>query len=143
LPSFPAIDTCFAVAVDKNFNLYESSSYAVIKVDSNGTESFLAGSGQRGHVDGTGTAAGFGSIDELRTDTAGNVYVADFINNKVRLISPAGVVTTFAGTGAAGSMDGNAAIATFKMPGGLATDNAGNIFVADQNNNKIRKILPL
>jgi NHL repeat len=143
LPSFPAIDTCYAVAVDKNFNLYESSSYAVIKVDSSGTESVLAGSGQTGYADGIGTAASFGSIDEIRVDAAGNLYAADFINNKVRLISPAGVVSTFAGTGAAGSMDGNAAIATFYAPGGLAADNDGNIFVADQKNNKIRKILPL
>ena len=143
LPAFSAVGSCYGVAVDKNFNLYESSSYTVIKVDSSGTESVLAGNGQPGSADGTGTAASFGSIEEIRVDAAGNVYAADFSNYKVRLISPSGVVTTFAGTGAAGSMDGNAAIATFNGVSGLGVDNGGNIYVADENNNKIRKILPL
>lgn len=143
LPSFPQVDSCYAVAVDNKSNIYEASRYAVVKVSSTGVESFLAGSGKTGNADGTGSAASFGAIGEIRTDTAGNVYAADFYNNKIRMINPAGVVTTLAGTGAVGAMDGNSAIATFNSPIGLAFDNMGNFFVADLSNNKIRKISPL
>jgi hypothetical protein len=65
------------------------------------------------------------------------------VDNIIRMITQAGVVTTIAGTGVAGARDGNSAIATFSSPLGLAIDNAGNIFVADAANNKIRKISPL
>lgn len=131
---------CFAIAVDSHYNLYESDGHAIVKVDSAGAESFVAGSGQTGNADGTGLAASFGMLTELRIDAAGNIYAADISNNKVRLITPASVATTTAGTGVKGAQDGNSAIATFNGPIGLAFDNAGNIIVVDAGNNKIRKI---
>jgi DNA-binding beta-propeller fold protein YncE len=73
-------------------------------------------------------------------DLQGNVFVADRNNHKIRRISPAGVVTTIAGTGAAGTLDGTGTAATFNNPTGLAIDAAGNLYVADQTGNKIRKI---
>lgn len=132
--------TCRIIGVDNHFNLYESDGYTVIEVDSSGNETFLAGTGQQGNTNGTGSAAAFGSITELRVDATGNVIAADPVNNMVRMISQAGMVTTMAGTGTAGARDGNSAIATFNSPLGLAIDNAGNIIVADAMNNKIRKI---
>jgi hypothetical protein len=140
---FSTARTSRVIGVDNHFNLYESDGYTVIKVDSSGNKTFLAGTGKQGNTDGTGLAAAFGFITELRVDAVGNIFAADALNNKIRMITQAGVVTTIAGTGAAGARDGNSAIATFSSPLGLAIDNAGNIIVADAANNKIRKISPL
>jgi len=75
-------------------------------------------------------------------DATGNIYVADAGNNQIKKITPAGVVTVFAGSGQLGSTDGAGTIASFSRPWGLCKDKTGNIFVADAGNNKIREISP-
>ena len=99
----------------------------------------LAG-GILGFNDGSGIAAQFNKPIGLVVDNNGNIYVADNGNNKIRKVSPTGLVTTFAGSGVAGNNDGSAASATFNGPSGLAIDATGNLYVADTNNNNIRKI---
>ena len=94
-----------------------------------------------GSTDGTGLSVRFNHPSNLAMDPAGNVYVADTNNNTVRKITPAGVVTTYAGTaGSSGSTDGAGAAARFSAPTGVAADASGNIFVADTGNNTLRKI---
>jgi streptogramin lyase len=100
----------------------------------------LAGSGNYGSANGTGAAASFSQDIALAADGSGNVYVADQENEVIRKISPAGLVTTFAGSGSAGYADGTGTAASFSYPSGVAADAAGNVYVADKNNGYIRKI---
>lgn len=94
-----------------------------------------------GSTDGTGSAARFRFPQGVAVDSSGDVYVADAGNNAIRKITPAGVVTTFAG-GVWGSQDGTGIGARFNLPSDLAIDHAGNIFVADMGNDTIREITP-
>ena len=114
------------------------------KISSAGVVTTLAGSGNKGATDATGTAASFYYPSGVAVDTTGNVYVADEVNNKIRNVSPTGVVTTLAGSGIAGSTDGTGTAASFNSPAGVAVDTTGNVYVADEVNCEIRKIaLPL
>jgi gliding motility-associated-like protein len=95
---------------------------------------------QPGRIDGAGTAARFDRPAGLGSDINGNIYVADGFNNIIRKITPDGTVTTIAGTGVAGHADGAALNARFNRPWGVLLDNADNIYVADKDNQVIRKI---
>src|SRR6266567_7863545 len=96
-----------------------------------------------GSADGTGSAARFNSPAGVTVDSAGNTYVADTVNSTIRKITPAGIVTTFAGSaGNAGSANGTGSVARFNFPSALAVDSANNIYVADTYNSTIRKITP-
>ncbi|MEI6569725.1 MAG: cadherin-like beta sandwich domain-containing protein, partial [Verrucomicrobiota bacterium] len=76
----------------------------------------------------------------VAVDGAGNVYVADQTNHRIRKVTPAGVVTTLAGSGAATFSDGTGIAASFRYPQGVAVDGEGNVYVADALNSRIRKI---
>ena len=142
----------FGVAVDKAGNVYVADMYnhRIRKIDKAGRVSTLAGggpagysgeaSGQARHVDARGTSAMFNFPHDVTVDNAGNVYVADAYNHRIRKIDTIGNVTTLAGDGNSGYVDGRGTSARFNFPRGLAVDNAGNVYVADQNNDRIRKI---
>jgi streptogramin lyase len=99
--------------------------------------------GQQGSSNGTGSAASFENPYDVAVDSAGNVYVADTGNDEIRKITPAGAVTTLAGMpGQSGSTDGTGSAARFGAAVGVAVDSAGNVYVADRNNDEIREISP-
>jgi hypothetical protein len=129
------------VAADHDGNLYVTDSSRVRKITPGGIVTTLAGSGAFGNVDGTGTAAQFGSIRGITVDAFGNVFVADTFFHTIRKITPLNVVTTFAGlAGSFGTADGNCAIARFHTPVDVAADPSNNIWVVDSDNHTIRRI---
>jgi prepilin-type N-terminal cleavage/methylation domain-containing protein len=104
--------------------------------------STLAGLGTAGYSDGTGAAAQFNTPTGVAVDSSGTMYVADYANNRIRKMTPAGVVSTLAGSGTTGSSDGTGAAAQFSYPRGVAVDSSGTMYVADYANHRIRKITP-
>jgi len=134
----------YGIAVDNSGNEYvaDSSNHKIRKISSSGVVSTFAGSGIAGSLDGLGIAAGFDNPTGIVINTNGNIYIADRSNSKIRIISPAGIVSTLAGNGMSG-MDYDVSIgleAIFNQPRGIAVDAMGTIYVADTNNHKIRKI---
>jgi sugar lactone lactonase YvrE len=130
------------VAVDGAGNVYVADylNNQIRVVTAAGVVTTLAGSTTAGAANGTGTAASFNGPRGVAVDAAGNVYVADSGNNLIREITPAGVVTTLAGTGAAGNASGAAGASTFYYPSGITVNAAGAVYVADAVNNLVRKI---
>ena len=128
------------VAVDSSGHVYvaDSNNNRIRKISPTGVVTTFAGSSQ-GDDDGTGTAAKFNNPSGVAVDSSGHVYVADQSNHRIRKISPAAVVTTLAGS-SSGYVDGALAAAKFNGPSGVAVDSSGNLYVADFNNHRIRKI---
>jgi sugar lactone lactonase YvrE len=110
-------------------------------VQPDGAVSTLAG-GKEGFVDGLGAAAAFNTPSAIALDHLGNLYVADTGNHAIRRIAPGGAVTTLAGNGSPGYVDGIGRAAQFNGPVGIAVDDAGIVYVADTYNDRIRRIAP-
>ncbi len=133
-----------SVAIDSAGTLYvaDYSNHTIRAITPAGVVSTLAGTpGVRGSANGTGANAQFSNPDGIAVDANGNVYVADESNHTIRKVTPAGVVTTIAGTpGVTGNADGSGAAAKFYVPSSVAVDAAGNVYVSDFGNNAIRKV---
>jgi sugar lactone lactonase YvrE len=132
----------FGVAVAEDGTVYVADagdSNQIRKIAPDGTVTTLAG-GSEGFADGAGAQASFHTLSGLAIDSDGNLYVADTGNNRIRKVTPEGVVSTIAGDGTAGYVDGAAAQARFNGPIGVAVDADGNVYVADTYNDRIRKI---
>ena len=138
------LDGPFGVAMDPAGNLYVTDEGAakVRKISASGEVTTFAGSGVIGFADGQGSVAQFRYPNGIALDSAGNVYVGDPGDHRVRKITAAGVVSTLAGNGVAGYVDGPASAAQFNRPCGVAVDGAGNVFVAERDGHRIRKIAP-
>jgi hypothetical protein len=134
------------IAIDAADNLYvtDGGNGTVRKITPAAVVTTLAGLARNyGSTDGTGSNARFNYPTGVAVDGAGNVYVAEGNNNTIRKITPAGVVTTLAGTaGTSGGTDGTGAAARFNAPMGMGIDSAGNLYVGEQNGHTVRKITP-
>ena len=135
-----------AVAVDRDGNVYvaESGNHRISRIDSAGVITPFAGTGERGYGGdgGPATEALLDAPAGIAVDSAGNVYVADTWNHRVRRVDRQGTITTLAGTGLWGYRgDGTAATrAQLAYPASVAIDAAGNVYVADSWNHRIRRI---
>ena len=136
LPQGLTVDSSGRVYVADTFN------HRIRAIDPSGMVTTIAGTGSVGSTDGTGTIASFRFPSGLALDAAGDLYVADSANNTVRKIMPNGLTTTVAGNGSFGSVDGMGTAAGFQYPIGVSIDSLGNVYVADEGGNKIRKITP-
>jgi len=136
------------VATDSFGNLYiaDSGNHAIRKVSPAGVISTVAGSGVRGGSGDGGPAilASFNFPSAVAVDSAGVLYIADTFNQRIRRVTSDGAVTTIAGNGSSGfSGDGSLATeAQLRSPTGIAIDPQGNLYVADLDNNRVRKLIP-
>lgn len=125
-------------------NLYvaDQGSNQIKMITPSGVLTVIAGTGQASAIDGNVNVATFYRPDGVAVDNQFNIYVADAGNNKIRKITPAGVVSTFAGSGLPGSVDGNGTNARLYYPTGITIDPNNNLYVADYRNYQVRKITP-
>ena len=136
------------LAVDGDGSVYiaDTYNYRIRRVDPGGTIPTLAGNGERGFSGDGGPAVEARLNDpwDVTVDEDGNVYIADSYNHRVRRVDPAGIISTFAGNGpGAFAGDGGPAVqARLNNPVGLAVDGDGNIYIADNDNRRVRRVDP-
>lgn len=140
------LNSPIGLTVDAAGNVYiaDYGNQRVRKVTTAGVITTVAGTGTIGSSGdrGAATAAGLYNPSDVVLDTAGNIYIADCYNQRIRRVNTSGIITTYAGTGSASfSGDGGlATAATFQFPIGIEIDRSGQLYIADQSNRRIRKI---
>ncbi|SKA75986.1 Sugar lactone lactonase YvrE [Prosthecobacter debontii] len=132
------------VAADGSIFVADAGNHRIRKVTSGGSVTTYAGTGSGGaFADGAAASeARFNSPYGVVLDSAGNLFVADRLNHRIRKVTPGGIVSTYAGSGSAGSADGTLLAATFNGPVALAIDAFDTLYVSDENNHKVRRVSP-
>jgi len=128
-----------ALTVDASGIVYVADKHRIRKVSADGIVSTVAGSSS-GFSDGAGSAAQFNTPSGIVVDSSGNIYISDTDNNRIRMMTSGGVVSTLAG-GTIGYAEGTGTEAQFSSPFGITIDVTSNIYVGDTNNKRIRKIV--
>lgn len=140
------LGTPFGIAVDAAGNIYiaDADNHCIRKVAINGIIATVAGSCIAGYSGdgGPATSARFYAPNDVAIDANGNLYISDTLNHVIRKVALNGIITTFAGSGVAGDLGdgGLATAARLNYPHGIAVDAVGNLYIADLNNNRIRKV---
>jgi sugar lactone lactonase YvrE len=132
------------IAVDTAGNVYvcDTGNNEIRLITKSGTVQTVAGNGSAGFLDGTGSGARFDAPGGIALDAHGNLYVADTVNLAIRKVSSSGVVTTLAGSASrSGSTDGTGDVASFSLPVAVAVDSSGAVYVADEGNMSVRKLV--
>lgn len=132
-----------AMAIDNSDNLFiaDYSNHCIRKITPLGDVSTYAGiGGSSGNTDGNSSIAKFNGPTGLCFDNNGNLYVADYNNNKIRKVDTTGNVSTFCGTGVLGNLDGNASMAQFNKPALICFDGIDTFYVTDSGNHNVRKV---
>ncbi|HYP25363.1 MAG TPA: NHL repeat-containing protein [Blastocatellia bacterium] len=129
-----------AVDADGNIIIADTSNNRIRRLDRKGQVSTISGSGRAGYRDGPALEAEFDGPMGVTVDEGGNILVADAYNDRIRRITPEGEVSTVAGSGVQGFLDGPSGDAKFDTPCGVAADQHGNVFVSDSGNDRVRKV---
>lgn len=140
----PSFNNPWGITVDTSGNTFiaDLANNVIRKMTPDGVVTTLAGSGNSGFADGTGINASFYGPHDLTVDTSGNLFVVDSINHRIRkIVISTGVVTTIAGNGVLSYADGPGTSASFKFPRGICIDRSGNLFIADTDSHRIRRII--
>ncbi|MCF8368644.1 MAG: T9SS type A sorting domain-containing protein [Bacteroidales bacterium] len=132
----------FGICIDVEGNLYLADAYnhRIRKIGIDGQVTTYAGTGTAGYLDGPADEARFNQPINICLDEDGNMFVSDFLNQRIRKISADMMVTTIAGSGQAGYLDGISEQAMFNYPRGICLDDTGNIYIGDSWNHRVRKI---
>ena len=130
----PGLTSARDVTLDSSGNIYVTSGAFVSKIPSSGIVATIAGNGDSPYFGGDGgpaTAALLYSPSQIAVDSSGNWYISDTSNNRIRMVTPAGVISTIAGTGDPAQLN---------SPRGIAIDGSNNLYIADSGNNAVREI---
>lgn len=146
LASFAKISNINALHVDKKGNIYFDMQGTVFKkIEKSSGLMYTIIGGQAGTTfsgdGGPALSAGINNPRSITSDSAGNIYIADYGNNRIRKVDASGsIINTIAGFGNFGGDNGNAAAALLNYPQGISVDKDGNVYISDRSNNRIRKI---
>ncbi|MBM3436387.1 MAG: hypothetical protein FJY07_09265, partial [Bacteroidetes bacterium] len=140
--SIASFNKPFGICIDIYGNLFIADAYnhVIRKISTEGIVSTYCGGGVAGYLDGEANVAKFNQPINICLDPSGNMFVSDFLNQRIRKIDTSGMVTTVAGSGAAGLQDSSAMEAQFNYPRGICMDDTGNIYIGDSWNHRVRKI---
>ncbi|HEV8167903.1 MAG TPA: SMP-30/gluconolactonase/LRE family protein, partial [Pyrinomonadaceae bacterium] len=131
-----------AIAPNGNLIVADTGNNCIRRVPVRGETSTVAGNGKPGYADGEGRKAQFNGPIGVAVDASGNIYVADTYNDRIRMITPDGQVSTVAGNGIPGYADGDRSNAMFDTPSGIVVAPDNSLIVADTGNDRLRKITP-